>query len=142
MVIDTNVLVASYLSKTHESPNFKIVKLWRQRKLQLIITDEIENEYLEVFERLEIPDELTQRFKQRLKKRETVTHVNLGKRFTESRDPKDNPFLSTSARGNAQFLISNDTDLLHISTEDKKKFKFEIVTPQQFLDLVLKMGFD
>ena len=34
----------------------------------------------------------------------------------------------------AQFLITNDRDLLEIAEADKRRLKFRIVTPEQFLE--------
>jgi predicted nucleic acid-binding protein len=60
--------------------------------------------------------------------------VHLGTRHDFSRDPKDNKFLAAATAAKAKFLITHDRDLLDISDEDKRKLKFKIVTPQQFLD--------
>lgn len=55
------------------------------------------------------------------------------KRLISSRDPKDNVFLAVATGGKADFLITNDYDLLDISATDKRKLKFQIVTPEEFL---------
>jgi predicted nucleic acid-binding protein len=60
--------------------------------------------------------------------------VSLGRRFKLSRDPKDNIFLEVAAVGKADFLITNDRDLLEISGADRRKLKFKIVTPAQFIE--------
>ncbi len=62
-----------------------------------------------------------------------MTRVNLGTRHAVSRDPDDDVFLATAAAGQAQFLITNDHDLLDIPPAQKRRFKFEIVTPGAFL---------
>jgi predicted nucleic acid-binding protein len=41
--------------------------------------------------------------------------------------------LATAAAGRAQYLVTNDRDLLDISDSAQKKFKFAIVTPGQLL---------
>jgi putative PIN family toxin of toxin-antitoxin system len=135
VVLDTNVFVANYLSTNPKSPNVVTVRLWRERKLQLVLSDEIANEYDDVLNRLGISENLVARFLTSLHESGTVTHVNLGKRFTDSRDPKDNPFLSTAAAGRAKFLVTNDSDLLDIPEAVKRKFKFRILTPQAFLKI-------
>ncbi len=137
VVFDTNVLIAFYLSKNSKSAVKKIFNLWRnQRKLQLIVSDEIITEYLEILARLNVSEKQIGAFNERLEKRRTVTKVSLGKIPTESRDVDDNLVLATALVGKAGFLITNDKDLLDISEEDKKKFKFQIVTPIEFLDLI------
>jgi putative PIN family toxin of toxin-antitoxin system len=90
-------------------------------------------EYLEILERLNVPSKRIEAFSERIEKRLTVTKVSLGKIPTESRDADDNLILATALVGKADFLITNDKDLLDISAADKKKFKFRIVTPVEFL---------
>ncbi len=135
VVLDTNVFVANYLSTNPKSSNVVIVRLWRERKLQLVFSEEIADEYDDVLKRLGISKNLVARFLASLHEGVTVTHVNLGKRFTDSRDPKDNPFLSTAAAGRAKFLVTNDSDLLDIPETVRRKFKFRILTPQAFLKI-------
>ncbi|HXG84542.1 MAG TPA: putative toxin-antitoxin system toxin component, PIN family [Pyrinomonadaceae bacterium] len=137
VVLDTNVLIAFYLSKSPKSVSIKIVWLWRHlRKLQLIVSDETVAEYLEIFARLNIPPKQIKSFVERIEKRQTVTKFSLGKIPTESRDVDDNLMLATALVGKADFLITNDKDLLDITETDKKKFKFRIVTPIEFLNVI------
>lgn len=134
VVLDTNVVVGFYLSRNQASPNAQVFRLWRdRRKLQLILSSELTTEYLEVLPRLGVGEKKVARLAGRLESRETITHVNLGARATESRDPKDNSVLSTAAAGKARFLVTNDRDLLDIPASQRKKFKFEIVTPADLL---------
>jgi predicted nucleic acid-binding protein len=52
VVLDTNVLIAYYLSKKKDSANSKVFLLWRpRRRLQLVVSDEVVTEYLEVLQR-------------------------------------------------------------------------------------------
>lgn len=92
-------------------------------------------EYAGVLGELNISANLVTNFTASLHESGTVTRVNLGKRFTESRDPKDNPFLSTAGAGRAKFLVTNDRDLLDIPEGEKRKFKFRIITPRAFLKI-------
>jgi putative PIN family toxin of toxin-antitoxin system len=135
VVLDTNVVIANYLSTNSQSPNVVTVRLWRERKLQVIVSDEIVDEYIDVLNRLGVSENLVANFSTSIDESGTVTHVNLGKRFTESRDPKDNPFLSTAAAGRAKFLVTSDSDLLDIPESVKRKFKFRILTPKAFLKI-------
>lgn len=135
IILDTNVVIANYLSTNPQSPNVVTVRLWRERKLQLIVSDEVADEYINVLNRLGISENLVASFATSLYQSGTVTHVNLGKRFTDSRDPKDNPFLSTAASGRAKFLVTSDSDLLDISESAKRKLKFRILTPKAFLKI-------
>ena len=62
-----------------------------------------------------------------------MTVVQLGRRYTESRDPDDNLLLATARAGKAHCLISNDRDLLDLPESIRRSLPFEIQTPQEFL---------
>ena len=134
VVLDTNVLLGYYLSTHPQSANARVYLLWRTRRaLQLVVSDETVTEYLEVLKRVGIPEVRIRRLEERIRKRDTVTHVTLGARPTESRDPDDNLMLATAAVGRAEYLVTNDRDLLDIPADGMRKFKFAVVTPAQFL---------
>lgn len=104
--------------------------------MQLIVSNETVAEYLEILARLNVHSKQINSFSERIEKRLTVTKISLGARPTESRDVDDNPFLATALVGKADFLITNDKDLLEISESNKKKFKFRIVSLGGFLRAV------
>jgi uncharacterized protein len=134
VVLDTNVLIAYYLNKKKDSANSKVFLLWRtRRRLQLVVSDDVVTEYLEVLQRLGVPEVRIDRLEERIRSRQTVSYINLGVRPTESRDPDDNLMLATAAAGRAQYLVTNDRDLLDIPASAQKKFRFAIVTPGQLL---------
>jgi putative PIN family toxin of toxin-antitoxin system len=100
----------------------------------LIVSREVEDEYVEVLRRVNVAENRLRRFRQRLEQRGTVTHVKLGPRPRASVDPDDNVVLATALVGKAQYVITNDPDLLDIAAEQTKRFRFSILTPAAFLD--------
>lgn len=140
VVLDTNVLAAALLSRDLRSPNSRMYRMWGDRQIQLVVSDDIEREYLAVLARLEIPSAQIQRFALRLRTRATVSHVRPSRLIRLSRDPSDNPFLAAAAAGKAQFLVTNDQDLLLIPSEMLRPFPFRILRPQAVLSL-LRKGF-
>jgi len=100
------------------------------------VSGEIIAEYLEILERVGIGEKRIERFEEVLETFGIVSKLSLGKLPTESRDVDDNVMLATALAGKAQFLVTLDKDLLHISESDKKKFKFSIVTPVEFLNAI------
>jgi putative PIN family toxin of toxin-antitoxin system len=135
VVLDTNVIIGHYLSRSAHSVNSRIFRLWRdQRQLQSVVSEELVEEYLQILVRLRVDEQRVQRFQERLRTRSTVMRVSLGTRYSDSRDPKDNFLLATAAVAKAAFLVSNDRDLLDIAPEARRKFRFEIVTPHVLLD--------
>lgn len=134
VVFDTNVIVGFYLSRTPGSANQQTFRLWRdQRELQLIVSDDVVREYLEVLLRLGVLEALVKRLEKRFANRITVTHVSLGSRPKLSRDPDDNVMIATAHSGRAKSLVTNDHDLLDISPREQVRLRLEIVTPGQFL---------
>jgi putative PIN family toxin of toxin-antitoxin system len=137
VVFDTNVVIRFFLSRyrNRASLNRTIFELWlRGNRLELIVSAEIVREYLEMMDEvIALPEAVLKRWERRLLGHKTKV-VSPRKRIRLSRDPDDNIFLSVAAAGKADFLITNDRDLLEITEADKRRLKFEIVTPQQFLE--------
>jgi len=102
----------------------------------MIVSDEVVAEYLEILERVGIDQKRIEKLKEILESFGIVSKVSLGKIPTESRDVDDNLVLATALIGKVDFLITNDKDLLDIAEADKKKFKFRIVTPIEFLKAI------
>jgi putative PIN family toxin of toxin-antitoxin system len=134
LVFDTNVIVGFYLSRTPGSANQQVFRLWRDlRTIQLIVSDEVLQEYFEVLSRLEVPELLVKRLEARFANRKTVTHVSLGSRPRLSRDPDDNIMIATARSGRADFLVTSDHDLLDIPVREQARLRLAIVTPHEFL---------
>jgi putative PIN family toxin of toxin-antitoxin system len=134
VVFDTNVVVGFYLSRAPKSANQQAFRLWRdQRTLQLIVSDEVIEEYLEVLSRLGVPELLVKRLEERFARRKTVTRVSLGSRPKLSRDPDDNLMIATARSGKARFLVTNDYDLLDIPASAQARLRLLIVRPADLL---------
>ena len=141
VVFDTNVIVGFYLSRAPGSANQQAFRLWRdQRKLQLVVSDEILREYLEVLTRLGVSEPLVIRLEKRFARRKTVTNVRLGSRPKVSRDPDDNLMIATARSGKARFLVTNDQDLLDITAQEQARLRLEIVTPNELLARIRRKG--
>ena len=59
--------------------------------------------------------------------------VRLGRRYTESRDPDDDLLLATAFAGRADYLLTNDRDLLDLPKEFQTKLPFLILPPSAFI---------
>jgi putative PIN family toxin of toxin-antitoxin system len=137
VVLDTNVFVRALRSLDPESPNQKVLRLWLQKRLQLIVSNELVNEYLGVFAKvLELTPATIDRWGARFQTDPRSTLVNLGRRFSESRDPDDNMVLATAAVGRVEFLLTNDRDLLDLPSDFKRSLRFRIQTPAEFLEYI------
>ena len=105
-----------FKAKSNLNANRRIVRLWLiEKKLQLIVSQELIDEYLGIFgDVIGMDDDTVREWQVRFDRDRRTTLVNLGRRYTESRDPDDNVLLATATAGRASFLITNDLDLLEL----------------------------
>lgn len=126
-VIDTNVLVAGFLTKNLKSPTVKIIQAIINKDIFLIIHDEIMQEYIDVLSR--------PRFKLNLSKvrafLDIIKSIGISELPTsypeEMKDPKDRIFYEVSLTGNSYLVTGNQR---HYPTTPK------VVTPAQMLDIL------
>lgn len=135
VVLDTNVFVRALKAGSKTNWNRRIVRLWLiERQLQLVVSPELIDEYLDIFaDVLAMDAETVDEWRIRFETDGRSSLVKLGRRYTASRDRDDNLLLATATAGECKFLITNDRDLLEVSDEVKQTLKYEIVTPQEFL---------
>ena len=134
-VFDTSLFITRFIKHKRHGVNRRVIDLWQERRrLQLIVSQPLQDEYIYVLENyVGISAARLQLLKTRLETATYITRVNLGKRFYLSRDAKDNMLIDTAHVGKAKFLITRDGDLLEIPKSDLRQFSFEIVTPFEFL---------
>jgi putative PIN family toxin of toxin-antitoxin system len=136
VVLDTNIFVSGFRNKQLKSPISIIWRLWLRREIQLAISSQVAEEYEEILERLGADQKLLNVFIRELPERKTVTWVRLGRRIRVKRDPDDEIILATADTARVKYLITLDKDLLELPWEERRRFKFEIVTPTQFLERI------
>lgn len=137
VVLDTNVVIRHFISHHRQIKlnfNRRVFELWFIKgELQLIVSEEVVREFLTAMSLvLEVKENFLKKWDRYFRKHRAEV-VSLGRRFTFSRDPKDNLFLAVAASGKADFLVTNDRDLLEIFEADRRRLKFKLVTPEQFL---------
>ena len=123
--MDTNILVSSLWA----GPPWQVVRLWRDRKLWLVVSDDILREYLDVLSRFVAPPDLRE-WTELLTDPLRSLHVEPQERIDAiPLDPTDNRFLECALAGSAEAIVSGDRHLLSLSA-----FRhIPIVTPVQFL---------
>lgn len=104
-----------------------------RKRLQLVISRPVLEEYLGALSMLGAAPQNLARLENYLAAANTVTPVNLGKRFHLSRDPDDNKFLDTAHVGKAKYLVTRDNDLLDIPKTALRGLRFQIVSPLELL---------
>lgn len=117
LVVDTNIIVSGLI--TSGTPPAKILDAVHNKKVTLLISDEVVSEYLRVLEYPHI-----RKYKKITD--ETISHltalfineterVEILKHITKSPDPDDDKFLSLAVEGQADFIITGDkADLLSL----------------------------
>lgn len=109
----------------------QIIQLWKSGKLQLYVNQDILDEYFEILG-LFVDDTTLKRWKVWLThpRNVSVVHTYLPK-YSELRDPTDDPFLAAAVFAEAHYLISRDKDLLVLEEFHDVK----IVKPEEFVRL-------
>jgi uncharacterized protein len=134
VVFDTNLFITRLLRHKKNSINQRAFNLWLvRRRLQLIVSRPILDEYLGVLAMLGTTRRNLVRLEDYLVTAKTVTQVNLGKRLRLSRDPDDNKFLDTAYVGKAKYLVTRDNDLLDIPKASLRGVRFQVVSPFELL---------
>jgi len=128
IVLDSNVFISGVF---FSGPPYEILKAWIDKRIQIVISSEILQEYKRVGEELlhrysEI--EITPILKSFSKNAKSISGPRLPHPVCV--DPDDDKFLECAVAGNAELIISGDRHLLDI-------FEFQgikIVKPRKFVD--------
>ncbi|MCC5649030.1 putative toxin-antitoxin system toxin component, PIN family [Nostoc sp. XA013] len=129
--IDTNVLLSATLSPNGTARK-ALDKVYKEFKIAQ--SDETYQElktriYKRKFDKY-ITDEDQQYFLDIVKKYSQF--IEIKSEINTCRDPDDNKFLELAKDANAEFLITEDQDLLSLKT--LAEYQNQIITPRDFLD--------
>ena len=126
VVLDTNIFISA-LTAFGSSRDFIYSLL--QKEAIIIISDFIIAEVEEVLARKKFHDKIVlKELWETIKKDTVIVKVKPIISKIVLRDPKDHPILQTARKGNANFIISGDEDLLTI----RKWKEIRIVTMNEF----------
>ncbi len=127
VVIDTNVFLSAILWNGNPE---KVLKLWKGKRIALLLSPSLAEEIQTVLERSEISAVDIKVFMQILKNN-SIKLVPKTK-YTICRDPDDNQILSLANDGKADYIITGDRDLLTLGKIEKT----DIVKPKDFLQII------
>ncbi len=132
IVLDTNVFISGIF---FSGPPSQILKAWKDKKIQIVLSNQILAEYQRVGEELSskyseidiipIIDLLTIYG-------EVVDSKDLSVSICE--DPDDNKFIECAISSNCKLIVSGDKHLLKISGFQE----IEVLKPRKFIDIHLK----
>ena len=129
VILDTNILVSGIF---WGGIPYKIIELWANNKLDIVISEEILEEYISVIYRISRDKELTNHWKNFILKSSHIVEAKSKVKF--SRDKDDDKFIYCALASNSPYIITGDKDLLDI----KKVQNIEILKPNEFLKIYFK----
>lgn len=124
VIIDTNILISGIF---WGGKPYKILEKWQKKEIEVFISVEILEEYIEVINRIGKDKTITEEWRKHIVKNTTLIEVKPSVRF--SRDDSDDKFLWCAIGAKADYLISGDNDLLTLDNVGKTR----ILTPSDFL---------
>ncbi|AKX93398.1 putative toxin-antitoxin system toxin component, PIN family [Neomoorella thermoacetica] len=135
VVLDTNVVISGLL--VPEGPPGRIIDLWADGKIDVVVSPAVITEYMEVFLRPKFAKAGTMEERQQL----LEGFINLANTILVlpdieidiiNADPSDNRFLECARTGETDCIISGDSHLLAL----KEYEEIPIITPGQFLEMI------
>ena len=109
VVLDTNIIISSLW----KGKAMEVVDLWRDRKVNLIVSEEIINEYLNVLARFISDDELKEWAEIFADSQGIITVKPTKYHQVIKEDPDDDKFLDCAVAAKADFIVSGDKHLLN-----------------------------
>jgi putative PIN family toxin of toxin-antitoxin system len=131
VVLDTNVLISGIF---FSGPPFEILKAWRDRRISIVVSAEILEEYQRVGERLanKFPGIDLEPFLALLTvEAEIVLVSTLATQVCE--DPDDDKFIACALSGKCKVIVSGDKHLRKVSGYKG----IEVVSPRKFIESYL-----
>ncbi len=132
VILDTNVLISGIFFGGYP---YRILDAWRKGKIELVLSEEIFDEYQRVVQ------ELSSQFKG-VDISGLLNLVAINSKWFEvpplpfrvSKDPDDDKFISCAIASGTKIIISGDKHLLEISGFNE----IEVVKPKTFVEKFLK----
>ena len=133
LVVDTNIIVSGLL--TTSTPPALILNAVQDKKVILLVSDEVVIEYLRVLEYPHIRryKKITEEVVRDLASLfiEECERVEVFSLIKKSKDPDDDKFLSLAVHGEADFIVTGDkADLLSLKTIER----IPIVTAREAIE--------
>lgn len=138
IVLDTNEYISGVINK--QSNPAKIIRGWRRKKIDLLISPSIKKEiervvrYPKIKEKYHITEGRIKRLLNNLEKYAIKTKEQIKVDVIKEK-PSDNMFLACAIEGEADFLITGDSKHL---LKLKEYQGIKIITPAEFLKILKK----
>lgn len=132
IVLDTNVLISGIF---FSGPPSEILKAWKRREIQFVLTPEIADEYIKVANILAIDYpgiEINSILYLILANSEIIQAPVLSQQVCE--DPDDDKFLACAMASGCKVIVSGDKHLLRLSGYQR----IDILNPRNFIEKYLE----
>lgn len=136
VVLDTNVLISSQLSKSEDSPNKEIIQRWHDDQFNVLWTEDIFNEYVDKLKYFNIQEDLILKIISQFIAIGEEVKIQFYHYELYPKDAKDICFVLCALNGNGSHIITYDTHLLDLKEDYREKFGIEVVKPKEFLMLL------
>lgn len=151
VVFDCMVFLQGLIKET--GPAVRCLELFELKAFKLFVSDEILDEIADVLMRPKLQERYSLLTKERadklvetLKQKATVIK-SVPKKFSYSRDPKDEKYINLAVESEADYIISRDKDLLDLMTgytdeckDFRRRFRpLKIIDPIEFLKEIEKI---
>ncbi len=136
VVVDTNAWISYAFFRKRQSNLVKVVQSFLARDFVCLASDHTLDELHDVMTRVGWASHspLAHRLVFCRRVTDLCEMVSVTSTVTACRDAKDNKFLELALDGQADYLITGDTDLLSLAKNPAPEWKFRIVTPTEFLE--------
>lgn len=134
VVLDTCVFIEHYIGKKPDPNANKVVNCWYNHEFLLLITREIVIEYASKLKHHGVSSSNLQYFLNYLHNNSCHLGSGFDTTILNNIDPKDNKFIATAYIGNADYIVSSDSDILHLDTSGKAfALGIKMRSPTKFL---------
>ena len=133
VVLDTNVIVASHLTKSEDCPNHEIIQRWEQGQFVVLWSQDILSEYIDKLKEKGIAEELIIRFISQFIAYGEEAKIKFYHYEFYPEDAKDICFVLCALNGNGTHVVTYDQHLLDLKADYMSEFKIKIAMPIEFL---------
>jgi putative PIN family toxin of toxin-antitoxin system len=132
-VLDTNVVLASHLTTSEDSPNQEIIQRWKLDQFDVLWSQDILSEYITKLKEKNVAEELIINFIAQFIAQGEEVKIKFYHYEFYPEDAKDICFVLCALNGNGTHIVTYDPHLLDLKTDYMNEFNIQILKPIEFL---------
>ena len=133
IVLDTNVVLASALSESDDSPNREIIHRWAKENFDVLWTQDVLNEYIDKMKELGVSEDEIVAFVSQFIQFGKAVEIKFYHYEVYPEDAKDICFVLCALNGYGTHIVTYDRHLLDLADEYVQKFSISVLEPIPFL---------